>query len=182
MPPRNNTRNVEVVLSHAAVSGFRWTTCPPTPSGVWRNCKLSQAGNYTTMFFVVAAVCFIVQVLLHIRTEKGMGYPPAMAASDKYHGVAKFNVATGKQHKGVRDPTDWDTASAGHSRLRAVYKTRACVVSEAAGLPTAPAVAVSERCSTSRSFQSFWRQARGVTFVSRYISVRPWRLVSMMNT
>ncbi|CAN0306305.1 unnamed protein product, partial [Pylaiella littoralis] len=39
-------------------------------------------------------------VLLHIRTEKGMGYPPAMAASDKYHGVAKFNVATGKQHKG----------------------------------------------------------------------------------
>lgn len=30
-----------------------------------------------------------------------MGYPPAMAASDKYHGVAKFNVATGKQHKGV---------------------------------------------------------------------------------
>lgn len=41
------------------------------------------------------------QVLLHIRTEKGMGYPPAMGASDKYHGVAKFNVATGKQHKGV---------------------------------------------------------------------------------
>ncbi|CAB1113684.1 unnamed protein product [Ectocarpus sp. CCAP 1310/34] len=40
-------------------------------------------------------------VLLHIRTEKGMGYPPAMAASDKYHGVAKFNVATGKQHKGT---------------------------------------------------------------------------------
>lgn len=39
-------------------------------------------------------------VLLHIRTEKGMGYPPAMAASDKYHGVAKFDVATGKQHKG----------------------------------------------------------------------------------
>ena len=45
-------------------------------------------------------LCFR-QVLLHIRTEKGMGYPPAMAASDKYHGVAKFNVATGKQHKGV---------------------------------------------------------------------------------
>lgn len=25
------------------------------------------------------------------------GYPPAEAASDKYHGVAKFDVATGKQ-------------------------------------------------------------------------------------
>lgn len=38
-------------------------------------------------------------VLLHIKTEKGMGYPPAMKASDKMHGVAKFDVATGKQFK-----------------------------------------------------------------------------------
>ena len=38
-------------------------------------------------------------VLLHIKTEKGMGYPPAMSASDKMHGVAKFDVATGKQFK-----------------------------------------------------------------------------------
>jgi deoxyxylulose-5-phosphate synthase len=39
------------------------------------------------------------QVLLHIKTEKGMGYPPAMGASDKMHGVAKFDVSTGKQYK-----------------------------------------------------------------------------------
>ncbi|KAG5189991.1 thiamine diphosphate-binding protein [Tribonema minus] len=39
-------------------------------------------------------------VLLHVKTEKGMGYPPAMAASDKYHGVSKFDVATGRQQKG----------------------------------------------------------------------------------
>lgn len=38
-------------------------------------------------------------VLLHIKTEKGMGYPPAMKASDKMHGVAKFDLATGKQIK-----------------------------------------------------------------------------------
>jgi len=36
-------------------------------------------------------------VLLHIKTEKGYGYPPAEAASDKYHGVPKFDVATGKK-------------------------------------------------------------------------------------
>ena len=36
-------------------------------------------------------------VLLHIKSVKGKGYPPAEAASDKYHGVAKFDVATGKQ-------------------------------------------------------------------------------------
>lgn len=36
-------------------------------------------------------------VLLHIKTLKGYGYPPAEAASDKYHGVPKFDVATGKK-------------------------------------------------------------------------------------
>jgi len=36
-------------------------------------------------------------VLLHIKTEKGYGYPPAEAASDKYHGVPKFEVSTGKK-------------------------------------------------------------------------------------
>jgi len=38
-------------------------------------------------------------VLLHIVTEKGKGYGPAEAAADKYHGVVKFDVATGAQHK-----------------------------------------------------------------------------------
>jgi len=39
-------------------------------------------------------------VLLHIKTNKGYGYPPALAASDRMHGVAKFNVGTGVQVKG----------------------------------------------------------------------------------
>jgi len=39
-------------------------------------------------------------VLIHVVTQKGKGYPPAEAAADKYHGVAKFDVATGTQHKG----------------------------------------------------------------------------------
>jgi 1-deoxy-D-xylulose-5-phosphate synthase len=38
-------------------------------------------------------------VLIHIVTEKGKGYPPAEAAADKMHGVVKFDVKTGKQHK-----------------------------------------------------------------------------------
>lgn len=36
-------------------------------------------------------------VLLHIKSSKGKGYPPAEAASDKYHGVNKFDVSTGVQ-------------------------------------------------------------------------------------
>lgn len=36
-------------------------------------------------------------VLVHVVTQKGKGYAPAEAASDKYHGVAKFDVVTGEQ-------------------------------------------------------------------------------------
>src|SRR5207344_638379 len=38
-------------------------------------------------------------ILVHVATQKGKGYPPAEAAADKYHGVAKFNVVTGVQAK-----------------------------------------------------------------------------------
>jgi len=38
-------------------------------------------------------------VLIHVVTRKGHGYPPAESSADKYHGVARFNVVTGKQEK-----------------------------------------------------------------------------------
>ncbi len=40
-------------------------------------------------------------VLVHVVTKKGHGYAPAEAAADKYHGVVKFDVITGKQDKGA---------------------------------------------------------------------------------
>lgn len=38
-------------------------------------------------------------VLIHAITKKGKGYAPAENADDKMHGVAKFDVVTGAQHK-----------------------------------------------------------------------------------
>ena len=38
-------------------------------------------------------------VLVHVVTRKGHGYGPAEQAADKYHGVVKFDVATGAQMK-----------------------------------------------------------------------------------
>lgn len=38
-------------------------------------------------------------VLIHIVTEKGKGYPPALAAADRMHGVVKFDPKTGHQFK-----------------------------------------------------------------------------------
>jgi len=38
-------------------------------------------------------------ILIHAVTQKGKGYKPAEESGDKYHGVSKFNVATGEQKK-----------------------------------------------------------------------------------
>lgn len=38
-------------------------------------------------------------ILIHVVTQKGKGYAPAESATDKYHGVSKFNVITGAQAK-----------------------------------------------------------------------------------
>src|SRR6187549_2680438 len=38
-------------------------------------------------------------ILVHCVTQKGKGYAPAEAADDKYHGVVKFDVVTGRQSK-----------------------------------------------------------------------------------
>src|SRR5918995_780214 len=38
-------------------------------------------------------------IIVHCRTQKGKGYEPAEKSADKYHGVVKFDVATGVQAK-----------------------------------------------------------------------------------
>ena len=38
-------------------------------------------------------------ILVHVVTQKGKGYEPAEKSADKYHGVVKFDVATGAQQK-----------------------------------------------------------------------------------
>ena len=38
-------------------------------------------------------------IMIHVKTVKGKGYSFAEKSEDKYHGVSKFNVSTGKQEK-----------------------------------------------------------------------------------
>ena len=38
-------------------------------------------------------------ILIHVVTKKGKGYRPAEDSKDKYHGVSKFDIITGKQDK-----------------------------------------------------------------------------------
>ena len=46
-------------------------------------------------------------VLIHVVTQKGKGYAPAEASSDKFHGVSKFNVLTGEQKKAAAGPPSY---------------------------------------------------------------------------
>ncbi|KAJ6989018.1 probable 1-deoxy-D-xylulose-5-phosphate synthase, chloroplastic isoform X1 [Populus alba] len=48
-------------------------------------------------------------VLIHVVTEKGRGYPYAERAADKYHGVNKFDPATGKQFKASASTQSYTT-------------------------------------------------------------------------
>ena len=38
-------------------------------------------------------------VIIHVVTQKGKGYKPAEDSDEKFHGVTKFNIATGEQEK-----------------------------------------------------------------------------------
>lgn len=40
-------------------------------------------------------------ILLHVITRKGKGYAPAEQAVDKFHGVSKFDIISGKQQKPI---------------------------------------------------------------------------------
>ncbi|KAK8481249.1 hypothetical protein V6N12_055245 [Hibiscus sabdariffa] len=55
--------------------------------------------DLVSMFKKVKAMPAPGPVLIHIVTEKGKGYPPAEAATDKMHGVVSFDTGTGKQFK-----------------------------------------------------------------------------------
>jgi 1-deoxy-D-xylulose-5-phosphate synthase len=50
-------------------------------------------------------------VLIHVRTVKGKGYAPAEAADCKYHGVSKFDVASGAQSQGPANAPSYTALS-----------------------------------------------------------------------
>lgn len=65
-------------------------------------------------------------VLLHVKTIKGQGYAPAEAASDKMHGVGKFDIGTGVQQKKKATAPSLTSVFA-HSLIDAATEDRAIV-------------------------------------------------------
>jgi len=71
--------------------------------------------------------------LIHCVTVKGKGYAPAEKSADKYHGVSKFNVASGKQSKTISNAPSY-TAIFGES-LVAEAERDSRVVAITAAMP-----------------------------------------------
>ena len=103
-------------------------------------------------------------ILVHVVTQKGKGYAPAEASSDKYHGVVKFDVATGKQArpKRTRPPTPRCSA-------RASSRKRARTTRSSPSPPrcrAAPASTFSTRAFPERTFDVGIAEQHGVTFAA----------------
>jgi len=103
-------------------------------------------------------------VLLHIKTNKGQGYPPALAASDRMHGVAKFDIATGKQVKGkVSSPSL--TSIFANSLIDAATDDRA-IVGITAAMPGGTGMDIFGRRFPKRTFDVGIAEQHAVTFAA----------------
>ncbi|SFS12102.1 1-deoxy-D-xylulose-5-phosphate synthase [Sphingomonas jatrophae] len=69
--------------------------------------------------------------LIHVVTKKGKGYAPAEAASDKYHGVQKFDVVSGVQAKAPPGPPSYTGVFAQALLAEAARDDRVCAITAA---------------------------------------------------
>jgi 1-deoxy-D-xylulose-5-phosphate synthase len=103
-------------------------------------------------------------VLLHIKSVKGKGYPPAEAASDKYHGVAKFDVATGKQKTSVQKTMSFTNVFA--NSLIAIAETDPKVCAITAAMPGGTGIDKFGRRFPKRTFDVGIAEQHALTFAA----------------
>ncbi|MCC6948191.1 MAG: 1-deoxy-D-xylulose-5-phosphate synthase [Bradyrhizobiaceae bacterium] len=102
--------------------------------------------------------------LVHIVTQKGKGYPPAEAADDKYHGVVKFDVATGAQATGKASAPAY-TKVFGESLVKAARKDRK-IVAVTAAMPSGTGLDLFAREFPDRCFDVGIAEQHAVTFAA----------------
>ena len=84
-----------------------------TPGGLFEEMGFSYIGpidghNIEAMQSVFRQIANIEgPVLVHVRTKKGRGYMPAEDEPDKFHGISKFNKATGEPIKNPSAPPSY---------------------------------------------------------------------------
>ncbi|MEM0977408.1 MAG: 1-deoxy-D-xylulose-5-phosphate synthase [Pseudomonadota bacterium] len=100
--------------------------------------------------------------LIHIRTVKGKGYAPAEASGDCYHGVAKFDVASGAQAKAKKNAPSYTTVFG--SSLVDLARDDDRIVAITAAMPSGTGVNLMEEAFPKRTFDVGIAEQHAVTF------------------
>jgi len=103
-------------------------------------------------------------ILVHVRTQKGKGYAPAEASQDKYHGVVKFDVVTGKQFK-VKSAAPSYTRVFGESLVKEAEKDER-IVAITAAMPGGTGVDIFGKAFPQRTFDVGIAEQHAVTFAA----------------
>ncbi|WP_300974454.1 1-deoxy-D-xylulose-5-phosphate synthase [Sphingomonas sp. LHG3406-1] len=104
-------------------------------------------------------------MLIHAVTQKGKGYAPAESSADKYHGVVKFDVVTGKQDKGPGGgPPAYTKVFA--DALVAEASRDEKIVAITAAMPGGTGLDIFEKAHPERTFDVGIAEQHAVTFAA----------------
>jgi 1-deoxy-D-xylulose-5-phosphate synthase len=103
-------------------------------------------------------------ILVHVVTQKGKGYAPAEASADKYHGVVKFDVATGKQVKAKANAPSY-TKVFGESLVKEAQKDDK-IVAITAAMPGGTGVDIFNKAFPHRTFDVGIAEQHAITFAA----------------
>ncbi|MEZ5782210.1 MAG: 1-deoxy-D-xylulose-5-phosphate synthase [Rhizobiaceae bacterium] len=103
-------------------------------------------------------------VLIHIVTKKGKGYAPAEEASDKYHGVNKFDVITGAQAKAPANAPAYTRVFA-ESLVQEAHEDDK-IVAITAAMPSGTGLDLFGEAFPSRTFDVGIAEQHAVTFAA----------------
>jgi 1-deoxy-D-xylulose-5-phosphate synthase len=103
-------------------------------------------------------------ILIHVVTRKGKGYAPAEAASDKYHGVNRFNIVTGEQVKAKANAPGYTRVFA--DALVTEAKEDPKIVAVTAAMPSGTGLDIFARAFPERTFDVGIAEQHAVTFAA----------------
>ncbi|MDA9238152.1 1-deoxy-D-xylulose-5-phosphate synthase [Planktomarina sp.] len=101
-------------------------------------------------------------MLVHVITKKGKGYAPAETASDKGHGVGKFDIMTGSQTKAISNAPSYTSVFAKALLDHAGRDDKICAVT--AAMPDGTGLNLFAERYPSRCFDVGIAEQHGVTF------------------
>jgi 1-deoxy-D-xylulose-5-phosphate synthase len=103
-------------------------------------------------------------IIVHCRTQKGKGYEPAEKSADKYHGVVKFDVATGVQAKAKSNAPAYQKVF-GESLIKEAQKDDK-IVGITAAMPSGTGIDLFEKVFPKRTFDVGIAEQHAVTFAA----------------